>query len=215
VDSSDSKKTVIKAHTFISPPVLDWGWNCEVEYTVHVTGALGINVARLAPTGSFPEHVPRIGLNVYGNKGLEHVNWFGLGPGESYPDKKLSQRVGIWGVESVSDLHTHYDVPQENGNRMEARWLTLRDAKSPSIGLKATRLGTGEQSHFSFVVSRHRDDTIQKAKHPHNLFEEDATLFRLDAKVAGVGTAACGPGVREDLLVKTEEVSFNFLIEPL
>ncbi|RSM01566.1 hypothetical protein CEP52_008487 [Fusarium oligoseptatum] len=215
VDSSDSKKTVIKAHTFISPPVLDWGWNCEVEYTVHVTGALGINVARLAPTGSFPEHVPRIGLNVYGNKGLEHVNWFGLGPGESYPDKKLSQRVGIWGVETVSELHTHYDVPQENGNRMEARWLTLKDAKSPNIGLKATRLGTGEQSHFSFVVSRHRDDTIQKAKHPHNLFEEDATLFRLDYKVAGVGTAACGPGVRDDLLVKTEEVSFNFLIEPL
>ncbi|EEU41482.1 uncharacterized protein NECHADRAFT_54019 [Fusarium vanettenii 77-13-4] len=215
VDSSDSKKTVIKAHTFISPPVLDWGWNSEIEYTVHVTGALGINVVRLAPTGSFPEHVPRIGLNVYGNKGLEHVNWFGLGPGESYPDKKLSQRVGIWGVESVSDLHVHYDVPQENGNRMEARWLTLRDAKSPSIGLKATRLGTGEQSHFNFVVSRHRDDTIQKAKHPHNLYEEDATLFRLDAKVAGVGTAACGPGVRDDLLVKTEEVSFDFLIEPL
>ncbi|MCV5153381.1 beta-galactosidase small subunit, partial [Escherichia coli] len=50
--------------------------------------------------------------------------------------------------------------------------------------------------------------------HPCDLVEEDATLLRLDAKVAGVGTAACGPGVREDLLVKVEEMKFSFVLEP-
>ncbi|KAF4985320.1 hypothetical protein FDECE_16649 [Fusarium decemcellulare] len=212
VDSTNPQKTVLKAHTFHSPPVLNWGWNAEIEYTVSVTGALGVN-SRLSPTGSIPEHIPRIGLNIHGSKTLEQVNWFGLGPGESYPDKKLSQKVGIWGVESIAELQTPYDVPQENGNRMETRWLTVTDVKSPYVGFRATRLD--EDSHFNFAVSHHSDDTVQAARHPPDLHEEDATLVRLDAKVAGVGTAACGPGVRDDLLVKTEELSFKFLIEPI
>ncbi|KAF5024445.1 hypothetical protein F66182_3531 [Fusarium sp. NRRL 66182] len=212
VDSSNADQVVVKSHTFITPPILYWGWDCEIEYTVHLTGALGVNVTRLSPTGSFPEHVPRIGLNLYSSKTLEHVNWLGLGPGESYPDKKTSQRVGIWSVESISELQVPYDVPQENGNREDTRWVTLRDSKSPSIGLRASRL---DGAHFSFAASHHRDSTIQNAKHPPDLEEEDAVFLRLDTKVAGVGTGACGPGVRDDLLVKTEETTFGFLLEPL
>jgi beta-galactosidase len=37
--------------------------------------------------------------------------------------------------------------------------------------------------------------------------------LRLDGRVAGVGTAACGPGVREDLLVPVEEMEFGFRLE--
>lgn len=212
VDSSSSEKVVLKSKTFITPPVLFWGWDCEIEYTVYLTGALSVNVTRLSPQGSIPDHVPRIGLNLYGSKTLEHVKWLGRGPGESYPDKKTSQRVGIWDVQSISDLQVSYDVPQENGNREDTRWVTLRDSKSPSIGLRATRL---DGAHFSFLASNHRDTTIQDAKHPPDLFEEDAVFIRLDHKVAGVGSGACGPAVREDLMVKTEETTFGFLLEPL
>ncbi|KAM0233869.1 hypothetical protein ACHAPO_006737 [Fusarium lateritium] len=212
VDSSSSDKVVLKSKTFITPPVLFWGWDCEIEYTVYLNGALSVNVTRLSPQGSVPDHVPRIGLNLYGSKTLEHVKWLGLGPGESYPDKKTSQRVGIWSVESISDLQVSYDVPQENGNREDTRWVSLRDSKSPSIGLRATRL---DGAHFSFLASNHRDSTIQDAKHPPDLFEEDAVCIRLDHKVAGVGSGACGPAVREDLMVKTEETTFGFLLEPL
>ncbi|KAF4974831.1 hypothetical protein FZEAL_8292 [Fusarium zealandicum] len=216
VDSSNSQKTIVKAHTFITPPVLNWGWDCEIEYTVHVTGALSIDVTRLSPTGSFPEHVPRLGLNLYGSKALEQVTWCGLGPGESYPDKKLAQRVGIWDVESVSELQTCYDVPQENGNRMETRWVTLKDPKLSGVGFRASRLnGQEDDSYFSFVASHHRDETIHAAGHPPDLVEDDATLIRLDAKVAGVGSGACGPAVRDDLQVKTEDAKFGFLIQPI
>ncbi|KAJ4051173.1 Beta-galactosidase (Lactase) [Fusarium oxysporum] len=212
VDASNSDKVVVKSHTFITPPVLFWGWDCEIEYTVYLTGALSVNVTRLSPTGSFPEHVPRIGLNLYGSKTLEHVKWLGRGPGESYPDKKDSQRVGIWNAESVSELQTPYDVPQENGNREDTRWVSLRDSKSPSIGLRATRL---DGKNFSFLASHHRDATIHEARHPPDLKEDDAVFIRLDSKVAGVGSGACGPAVREDLMVKTEETTFGFLLEPL
>lgn len=39
--------------------------------------------------------------------------------------------------------------------------------------------------------------------------------MRLDARVVGVGTGACGPRVREDALVKVEPMEFSFVLEAL
>lgn len=206
VDTSDPDKAVLKAHTFITPPVLAWGYEAEIDYIVTNTGALTIDVKKLKPTGAIPKHVPRAGLNLRLAKSLDKVSWYGLGPGESYPDKKLSQRTGIWTVDSVKELQTPYEVPQENANRMETRWVQLSD--SHDAGVKAT-----SGNLFNWAASNHSIETLHAARHPPDLVEEDATLLRLDYKVAGVGTAACGPGVREDLLVKTEEMSFKFVLE--
>lgn len=205
VDTSDPNKVVLKSRTFQTPPVLAYGFDTEIDYIVTNTGALTIDV-KIKPNGSFPSHVPRAGLNLRLSKALDKVAWYGLGPGESYPDKKLSQRTGIWGVDSVTELQTPYEVPQENANRMEARWVQLSDAHG--AGVKAT---SGQL--FNWVASNHAIAALHAARHPPDLVKEDATLLRLDYKVAGVGTAACGPGVREDLLVKTEEMSFKFVLE--
>lgn len=211
VDTSQSDTVVIKAHTFITPPVLAWGFNCEIDYVISNTGQLRVNVTRLAPVGSVPDHIPRIGFNMRLNKALDQVKWFGRGPGESYPDKKSAQRVGIWQVDTVTDLHTPYDVPQENGNRMDTRWVTLKKSQAQPSGLRARRIG--DDATFSFVASRHSAETIQAARHPPDLVEEDATLLRLDVEVAGVGTGACGPGVREDLMVRCKDMCFGFELE--
>lgn len=199
----------VTAKTFLSPPVLDWGWNVVTDYTVSTTGTLEIAVST-SPSGSFPSHVPRIGLDCRLPRRFDAVRWYGLGPGESYPDKAAAQRVGIWEVDSVTELHTPYEVPQEGGNRMGTRWVTLTEPQG--AGLRVTG---GVDGEFSWRASRYADATVREAKHPCDLVEEDATLLRLDAKVAGVGTAACGPGVREDLLVKAEEIKFAFLLEPV
>jgi beta-galactosidase len=202
---------VVSTKTFISPPVLDWGFTVSTDYLIDCYGSLTVE-SHLVPSGNLPTHIPRVGLDLRLPHHLEAVRWLGLGPGESYPDKLSSQRVGIWDVDSVSQLHTPYDVPQEGGNRMRTSWLTVTDAQGG--GLRARALSARGTSDFSFRATRYADRTVQNAKHPCDLVEEDATLLRLDYKVAGVGTAACGPGVREDLLVKTEEMRFGFIIEP-
>ena len=73
IDASSLDVITLKVHTFIAPPVLAWGWDCETEYSVTNTGVFRINVTRLTPTGSFPEHVPRIGLNLCLRRDLNHV----------------------------------------------------------------------------------------------------------------------------------------------
>lgn len=211
IDTSDTNKAVLRARTYITPPVLAWGFNADIEYTVTSTGALNIDVKSLKPDGAVPKHVPRAGFNLRLSKALDRVSWYGLGPGESYPDKKTSQRTGVWTAPTVRDLQTPYEVPQENANRMETRWVRLGDAHG--AGVKATPLSGLEGDVFSWAASNHTIETVHAARHPPDLVEEDATLLRLDYRVAGVGTAACGPGVREDLLVKVEEMKFGFVLE--
>lgn len=212
--SDTSDKVSIVTKTFLSPPILDWGFEITTTYTVDGSGSLTVELT-MKPTGKKPDYVPRIGLDLRLPKTLCNVKYKGLGPGESYPDKKDSQRLGVYAA-TVRELHQHYEVPQEGGNRMEARYVQVTDGQA--AGLRATPSSPDSwkgavHRNFSWQASHYTSDTVRDAKHPCDLKEEDATFLRLDANVMGVGTAACGPGVREDLLVKTDEsVSFGFVL---
>jgi beta-galactosidase len=164
---------------------------------------------------------------------MDEVNWFGLGPGESYPDKRAAQRVGVWGAEEVGAMEARYDVPQEGGNRMGTRWVVVRESGGAGVGVRVTPTGGSSaaggggddvekgsggwsencEREFSFRVGRYRDEVVQAAKHPCDLVGVEATLLWLDGRGAGVGTGACGPAVRADLMVPVEEMEFGFCLE--
>ncbi|KAJ4297365.1 Beta-galactosidase (Lactase) [Collariella sp. IMI 366227] len=204
--SPDSPDAQVTFATFLTPPILDWGYLATTTYNISPAGVLSLTI-NLKPLGAYPpKHIPE-------------TKWFGLGPGESYPDKRTAQRVGIWSAGEVAELQTPYEVPQ-GGNRMGTRWVTLREpgARGAGCGLRGRGVDgwvCGDEEGFSFRVSRYGDAAVQAAKHPCDLVEEEATLLRLDGKVAGVGTGACGPAVKEDLLVPVGEMEFGFRLEPL
>ncbi|KAK4214765.1 glycoside hydrolase [Rhypophila decipiens] len=214
-DDDDNTVTISTTH-FLSPPILSWGYTAKTTYKISANSVIRLKTT-LTPSGAHPEHVPRVGLNLRLARELEFVEWHGLGPGESYPDKKSAQLMGVWG-KKVADLQTNYEVPQENGNRMGTRWVEVNGG-----GVRLSAMAKEEgcvwsdntNQDFSFVATRHSAEMLEKAAHPCDLIEEDATFLRLDARVAGVGTAACGPGVREDLLVKVEEMTFGFTLSAL
>ncbi|TDZ38991.1 Beta-galactosidase [Colletotrichum trifolii] len=217
--TESADKVELVTSTYLSPRVLDWGWDTTTTYTVDAAGRLTVAVD-LKPRGIKPTHVPRVGLNLRLSRALDNVRYLALGPGESYPDKRSSQRLGVFRA-TVPELHQHYEVPQEGGNRLEARYVDLTTEEAPhGRGIRAAPADAALWSdeawrRFSFHVSRYAAATVQRAAHPCDLVEEDATLLRLDARVAGVGTAACGPNVREDLKVHVGEFRFGFVLERL
>jgi hypothetical protein len=54
------------------------------------------------------------------------VEWLGLGPHEAYDDRKAMVFLDHF-TSTVEDLHTEYIFPQENGHRIDPRWITFRD----------------------------------------------------------------------------------------
>lgn len=206
----------VETQTLLSPPILAWGYNVQSTYTIFSNGKLNVKTC-LRPAGSQPESLPRAGLNVNLPRKFDQARWFGPGPVESYPDKRSSQRVGIWS-KTISELQTSYEVPQENGNRMETRWLEITNLQG--IGIKVTgELSSGmnesAERTFQWTAGRYTAAALEEARHPCDLVEEDATLLKLDAEVAGVGTAACGPGVKDEFQVKCRETKFSFTLEKI
>ncbi|KAM0162055.1 hypothetical protein ACHAPG_002072 [Botrytis cinerea] len=206
---TDDDLVTLTAVTFISPPILNWGFEATTTYQISSTGSLKIKV-NLKPTGSMPSNLPRVGLDIKLRDDLDNAEWFGIGPGESYADKCSSQKLGIYSAD-VDTLHTPYDVPQENGNRMKTRWVNMTD--SSGVGVRAS--SSENSATFQWAATRYSPTTLQKARHPRDLVKEKEVLWRLDAEAAGVGSAACGPGVKEEFQVKCEEKEFAFVFEKI
>lgn len=210
----DDSSVQITTKTFLGPPVLAWGFIVTTTYIINGDGALSIAL-HLKPQGSLPSDLPRMGLDLRLFGALDNAKWFGLGPGESYADKKRSQKIGIYKA-STEQLHTPYEVPQEGGNRSETRWLQLSDSRGWGLKVFRDSVNTDKDptTHFQWAASRYSSEQIELAKHPRDLIPERTVHVRLDAECSGVGTGACGPTTLEKYLVACEERKFKFTLVP-
>ncbi len=114
------------------------------------------------------------------------VEWFGLGPGENYPDSRAAGWVGRHRG-SVTGLQTPYVVPQENGCRCEVRWAEL--------ALADATLRVDAADPVTFTVQPWSTAAIDRATHTEELRPERVLWLHLGAGIDGLGTASCGPGV--------------------
>ncbi|EXJ69419.1 uncharacterized protein A1O5_07455 [Cladophialophora psammophila CBS 110553] len=76
-----------------------------------------------------------------------------------------------------------------------------------------------DRPHMQFSTQLYDAATLANAKHPCDLLEpgkrRNGALWRLDADVAGVGTAACGPGTEEKDQVLCREMEWTLVLQVL
>ena len=196
---------VITVKARIAPPVLRWGFDCEYRYVVEPSGQVTVRVAGL-PSGDYPETLPRVGVLLCLAAGLDDVTWFGRGFGESYPDSSLAARVGRYHA-TVDELHTPYVLPQENGNRSDARWVRFADEWGVGVLVLGQRTVNFSAHHYAL-----RD--LDEALHTPDLPHTPEIFLHLDMAQAGLGTASCGPGVLPAYKLKTAPFEFSFSLVP-
>ena len=76
--------------------------------------------------------LPRVGIRFEVPEAFQSLEWFGLGPDESYPDRMSAQTVGQWRG-AVADQYHPYVRPQEYGAREQCRWFRLLDGAGEVI----------------------------------------------------------------------------------
>ena len=64
-----------------------------------------------------PEFLPRIGVQMKGNRELQNAMWYGRGFGENYVDSKEAAFMGIY-KSSVDGMMTNYVYPQMDTGKM-------------------------------------------------------------------------------------------------
>ncbi|MDN4615538.1 glycoside hydrolase family 2 TIM barrel-domain containing protein [Leifsonia sp. F6_8S_P_1B] len=159
-------------------------------------GELELRV-EIEPSTGWPSVWPRVGVRFElpdDDRGpaVSGVEWFGLGPLESYPDSLRAAQVGRY-TATVDELSVEYARPQETGHRSEVRSLAL--GGPDGADLRWDFLPDGRGRLPGFTLSRHTPQQIAAAGHPHELPASTTTHLIVDAGQHGVGSAACGPDV--------------------
>jgi beta-galactosidase/beta-glucuronidase/GNAT superfamily N-acetyltransferase len=195
----------ITVSTRIAPPVYSRVVEATYVYTIHGDGQILLEV-KGEPKGEWPDTWPRIGLQMGVPMAVAGAQWYGRGPGESYVDSKEAGKFGVWAA-SVDELYTEYIMPQENGNRLDVRWVALTDSRG--VGL----LAVGGQP-ISFSAHRFTPEDFAAAKHTHELEERDDVVVHLDYRHQGLGSGSCGPGPMPQYLLKPGPFSFSVRLAP-
>jgi beta-galactosidase len=163
---------------------------------------------RVEPEGAWGEvPLPRLGLRLALPAAIRQVDWFGLGPGESYRDSDQAARVGRFGSD-LDALQTPYVMPQENGNRSRTRWAEFTDATGAGLRVEGP-------SGFDFTARRWTAEDLDAARHTADLRPGDRVVLTLDHSHHGLGTASCGPGVLPQHRLTAAPIQFTLLFTQL
>lgn len=172
------------------------------EYTVRGNGTVSVkNKVDASPL--LPE-LPRIGVTMQLAPGFEKLAWFGCGPHESYCDRKAGTPVDLYRG-TVTGQYVPYGVPQEHGNKVDVRWMSLSD-KRETIVFRAHKLMECSASHYTA-------DDLFKASHPNELEPREAVIVNIDCRQRGLGTGSCGPQTLEKYCITPGSYQFGYTIE--
>lgn len=183
-----------------------WAFECDYEYTVHSCGQIKVNLqAKAIQRGKLePPFLPRIGVVMKANQSLQKTIWYGLGPGENYPDSKVSSAMGIYSS-TVDEMGTNYVFPQENGHREEVKWFGIGDGNKSLLYKMETPLGLN--------LSNHTDESLEEANHPFQIQRADHVLIHLDYLHSGLGSNSCGEEQLEEFKGKLQDFSMTFVLQ--
>ncbi len=143
----------------------------------------------LTPSTGWDCTWPRAGVRLDLPPSVDHAEWFGRGPSESYPDSATAALVGRFAA-GIDELNVRYSRPQETGHRADLRWLTVSAAGRPVLHVAGRAGDDGRRP--GFTLTRWTPHQLDRARHPHELGEPSTTHLYLDAAVHGLGSRACG-----------------------
>jgi beta-galactosidase len=131
------------------------------------------------PDGEWTVPWARLGVTFGMPGGFHAVTWFGLGPGQAYPDSRAAARIGRY-TSTIDDFQVPYLYPQENGARGDVRWAELSGA--------AGKLRVAGDPYVALSVRRWTISDLAAAEHPEDLHPTGTVWVTLDALQHGLGS---------------------------
>lgn len=150
-----------------------------LRYRFYPDGAVKVSADYVPAADDIPG-MPKFGFRMRVKAGYRTVDWFGRGPWENYPDRKLGALVGHYSM-PVDDFMVDYVHTQDNSNRCDVRRFTLSLAPGrPDVEV------TGDDP-FNFRVWTCSEEDIEAAQHGYELPVRDFITVNIDKDIIGVG----------------------------
>lgn len=183
----------------VTAPVIQRILNVKAHWLIRPYGRVEVKL-EVKRDLEFPE-LPRFGLRLFLPKDMALVTWCGLGPRESYKDKRRASYHGLF-TSNVGGLHEDYLKPQENGSHDECDYVTV-------AGRRAL-LTAASETEFSFNASVFTQEELTEKAHNYQLVPSPYTVLCLDYRQNGIGSNSCGPRLLEEY--RLDEEAFDFTV---
>jgi len=148
----------------------------------------------------FPR-LPRFGIRLILPETMAKVSYYGLGPMESYVDKRRAACHGTF-EGTVDSLFEDYIKPQENGSHWDVSYVELEGGRR--------KLSVASDVPFSFNASRYTQEELTKKAHNFELCPSGHTILCIDYRQDGIGSNSCGPEPEKQYQFLEEQFSFSF-----
>ena len=199
VEEKDNTVTVTYTYFMPTTPAS----KCQVAYTVFGDGTIETKLM-YDPVEGLPD-MPEFGMMFQFNADYDNLTWYGMGPEETYADRRHGAKLGIYS-NKVADNMAKYLVPQECGNKVGVRYARLVDAKGRGMMFEGDEL--------SFSALPYTPHELENAAHVYELPQVHHTIVRVALAQMGVGgDDSWGSLVHPEYhidVTKTLEFTFRF-----
>ena len=167
------ENSAVKATIVMELPI---GADYTLTYTINNEGVIKVD-ADYQPTKTGLPLMPKFGMRMRLNAEYDNVKWYGRGPWENYPDRKLSALVDEYTL-PFSEFCVDYIRPQDNGNRCDVRWLELwgSNGNIRIDGCQPLCIRAWDYGEEDLTVG-----------HPYELKRGDFINLNIDLNIHGVG----------------------------
>ena len=172
VEEKDNTVTVTYTYFMPTTPAS----KCQVAYTVFGDGTIETKLM-YDPVEGLPD-MPEFGMMFWFNAVYDNLTWYGMGPDETYADRRHGAKLGIYS-NKVADNMAKYLVPQECGNKVGVRYARLVDAKGRGMMFEGDEL--------SFSALPYTPHELENAAHVYELPQVHHTIVRVALAQMGVG----------------------------
>ena len=171
------KSIRVKDHQVIVDMTLSVGAELTLTYTVKNDGRIRVDMD-YRPTATYIPLIPKFGMRLRLPADMTHIEYYGRGPWENYPDRKRSAFLGRYQM-PLTEFETEYVHPQDNGCRTDVRWFCI------SNGEKTLRID-GLQP-LCIRAWDYGEENLEGVRHPHEINRGRFVNLNIDLNIHGVG----------------------------
>jgi beta-galactosidase len=179
----------------------------EVALTYFIDSGGRVQVDYAYSTDHAMPMIPRVGTEWILGKEMDSIRWYGRGPDPTYSDRRW-EPMGIYHGAVMSNW-VDYSRPQENGNKVDARWMEIINRRG--VGLRI--MGAQPLSVNALPFSK---DEIRGKAYSWQLPEPGATFVNVDLAQMGVGgDNSWGLIAHPEYRLVSNVYRYTYFIEPI